>query len=96
MKDLNVRSFSAGTIPKPRFPFEFDFVSTGLLDIEIGCGVGMHPLRYAKENPSRTLLAIEHTRTRFNTFKRSSISSKKLFSATGKTSPTTPNDLAFT
>ena len=35
------------------------------IDLEIGCGVGWHPIRYAKENPTRRLVAIEHTREKF-------------------------------
>lgn len=40
------------------------------LDLEIGCGVGWHPIQYASEHPERFLIAIEHTRTRFNSFER--------------------------
>lgn len=38
------------------------------LDIEVGCGVGLHPIRYATENPDRYLVAIEHTRMKFEKF----------------------------
>ncbi|ODN42783.1 class I SAM-dependent methyltransferase [Piscirickettsia litoralis] len=38
------------------------------LDIEIGCGVGMHPLMYAKSHPERFLIAIEKTREKFGKF----------------------------
>jgi tRNA (guanine-N7-)-methyltransferase len=40
------------------------------LDLEIGCGVGWHPVTYAKENPDRTLIAIEHTREKFQKFQQ--------------------------
>ncbi len=38
------------------------------LDIEIGCGVGMHPLLYASAHPERFLIAIEKTREKFGKF----------------------------
>jgi tRNA G46 methylase TrmB len=38
------------------------------LDLEIGCGVGWHPIWYATENPQRRLIAIEHTRAKFASF----------------------------
>lgn len=39
------------------------------IDIEIGCGVGLHPIRYSAENPDRILIAIERTRLKFAKFK---------------------------
>ncbi len=39
------------------------------LDLEIGCGVGWHPIQYAQQNPLRDLIAIEHTRTKFARFR---------------------------
>lgn len=39
------------------------------LDVEIGCGVGWHPISYAQHNPQRHLIAIEHTREKFDRFK---------------------------
>lgn len=38
------------------------------LDIEIGCGVGFHPIQYAKTNPRRLLVAIEKTSEKFKKF----------------------------
>jgi tRNA G46 methylase TrmB len=38
------------------------------LDIEVGCGVGLHPIRYARSHPERYLVAIEHTRMKFEKF----------------------------
>ncbi len=38
------------------------------LDIEIGCGVGFHPIDYAKNNPERLLVAIEKTSEKFAKF----------------------------
>ncbi len=39
------------------------------LDLEIGCGVGWHPIRYAQENSGRNLIAVEHTREKFERFR---------------------------
>lgn len=61
--------------PKSKIPLPPDFrplaplVKKGApLDIEIGCGVGFHPIRYAKENPGRTLIAFERTSEKFEKF----------------------------
>jgi tRNA (guanine-N7-)-methyltransferase len=48
------------------------------LDIEIGCGVGWHPIQYAKSNPDRFLVAIEHTREKFEKF-RSRVANNQKF-----------------
>lgn len=42
----------------------------GPIDLEIGAGVGLHPITYAKENPNRNLVAIEKTKEKFDKFKR--------------------------
>ena len=38
------------------------------MDIEIGCGVGLHPITYAKIHPDRNLVALEHTKEKFDKF----------------------------
>lgn len=35
------------------------------VDLELGCGTGMHSINYAKENPKRHLIAIEQTQNKF-------------------------------
>lgn len=40
------------------------------VDLEIGCGVGLHPILYAKANPGRLLIAIERTTEKFEKFSR--------------------------
>jgi tRNA (guanine-N7-)-methyltransferase len=40
------------------------------LDFEIGCGVGLHPIQYATQNPERFLIATEHTHEKFEKFSR--------------------------
>ncbi len=40
----------------------------GAIDLEIGCGVGFHPIRRALTEPSRALLAVEHTALKFKKF----------------------------
>lgn len=38
------------------------------VDLEIGCGVGLHPILYCQDNPDRQLIAIEHTAEKFQKF----------------------------
>lgn len=38
------------------------------LNIEIGCGVGLHPIEYVKTHKPEQLIAIERTKTKFNKF----------------------------
>lgn len=40
------------------------------VDLEIGCGVGLHPILWATEHPERHLIAIEHTKEKFEKFAR--------------------------
>lgn len=40
------------------------------LELEIGCGVGLHPLRSALAHPDRNFLALERTREKFEKFLR--------------------------
>jgi len=63
-----MRPFSANKLPPPP-----DLAPLGLnpaqpVDVEIGCGVGLHPIRYARENPGRQLVAIERTKDKFEKF----------------------------
>ncbi|WP_159455399.1 SAM-dependent methyltransferase [Pseudobacteriovorax antillogorgiicola] len=51
----------------PPFP---DISADNAIDIEIGCGVGLHPILYCQGNPNRQLIAIEHTREKFDKFAR--------------------------
>lgn len=44
--------------------------AAGAFDLEIGCGVGLHPIRYSLAHPERRLVAIEHTREKFEKFAR--------------------------
>jgi len=64
-----MKDFNKEMVPKPESlrPFELPKLP---LDIEIGCGVGLHPIRYSIQNPDRFLVAIEHTREKFDKFWR--------------------------
>ena len=57
-----MREFTASHIPKPLLAFQ---APPGPLDLEIGAGGGLHAVRYCQQNPTRTLLAVEKTHTRF-------------------------------
>lgn len=69
-----VRAFDASSVEKPhgfgQFVWPDEFKRRLPLDLEIGCGVGWHPIQYAKANPDRLLVAIEHTRAKFESFER--------------------------
>lgn len=65
-----MREFSPQKIPLPP-----DFQALPLdparpIDVEIGCGVGFHPIRYALANPTRQLVAIERTLEKYEKFAR--------------------------
>jgi len=65
-----VRSFCREEVPPPwGLKGQPGFVlPEGPLDIEIGCGTGLHPLRYSAENPDRFVIALEQTREKFLKF----------------------------
>jgi tRNA (guanine-N7-)-methyltransferase len=67
------REISIGKLPK----IDFDFSgfskwreSNVPLVVEIGCGVGLHPIRWSQANPDRQMLAVERTREKFAKFNR--------------------------
>lgn len=65
-----MRSFHlpAKLIEKPvAMPFD---ISEGPVDLEIGCGVGLHAIQRAQRFPERKLIAIEHTQEKFEKFAR--------------------------
>ena len=68
-----MRAFDARGFPQPRD--ETLFPAHALtVDLEIGCGVGLHPIQLARqlsrEEPNRVLVAIERTKTRYESFAR--------------------------
>ena len=66
---IEVRSFRKDMLPKVHQ--DLDFNKNDLpLDLEIGCGVGLHPIKYSKENTNRFLIAVEHTKEKFEKFAR--------------------------
>lgn len=69
---LMAREFQKEKTPplSDREDFHFQSERWEGLDVEIGCGVGLHPIRYALKNPTRHLIAIEHTTEKFQKFKR--------------------------
>lgn len=68
----DVRPFQRTAIKPPLgfsdFQWPDDFFSRPV-DVEIGCGVGWHPIRYAQQHTDRNLIAIEHTRAKFERFR---------------------------
>lgn len=62
-----MREFKIESIPLPR---SGALAPADCYDLEIGCGAGLHPILYSKENPDRTLVAIERTQDKFEKFER--------------------------
>ena len=69
-----MRTFDPKLIHPPRgsqvFQRPFHIAPETPVDLEIGCGVGWHPIDYAQRNPDRFLIAIERTSTKFAKFNR--------------------------
>lgn len=66
-----MRVFQAAKVPRPRGVKQFSIESVPAhlrLDVEIGCGVGMHPIKYVRTHQDRYLVAIEHTRIKYEKF----------------------------
>ena len=71
------REFRADRIPAPKSAEDLaaaarvqaQITAKGGIDLEIGCGVGWHPIRYAVENPERAIVAIERTTEKFEKFR---------------------------
>ena len=63
------RPFRPDRVPAPVNGVDFRYPQQPL-DIEIGCGVGLHPIQYAQAYPERYLVAIEQTREKFAKFQR--------------------------
>jgi tRNA (guanine-N7-)-methyltransferase len=62
-----LREFDPTLVPEPLSLAIFPD-GKGPVDLEIGCGAGFHPIRYAQEHSERTLIAIERTHARFARF----------------------------
>ncbi len=62
------RRFSGPKVPKPRTPSMPRFEQSKPLVVEIGCGVGLHPLQFSKKNPEQEIIAIEQTTNKFSKF----------------------------
>lgn len=62
-----MRIFKPDSIPQPR---STAMAPSHKFDLEIGPGVGLHPLHYALANPDRTLVAIERTAEKYEKFLR--------------------------
>jgi tRNA (guanine-N7-)-methyltransferase len=69
---FTVRIFDRKAVSPPKHvtPWPPAFNESAPIDLEIGCGVGFHPIQYALKNPERCLIAIEHTREKFLSFQR--------------------------
>lgn len=78
-KSYFIRPFYKETLKPPR-EWPLDSVPwsqlrlkyNGQLDLEIGCGVGQHPLLWAHQHPERYLIAIERTQEKYTKFANAS------------------------
>jgi len=69
LKKTMIRSFKENYVSRPS-NLPIFVVPEGPVDLEIGCGVGLHPIKYAQQNPNRFLIAIEKTRNKYEKFQR--------------------------
>ncbi len=67
--DKNLKKIRPFTAP-PKQDYVNFVVPKLPLDIEIGCGVGLHPILYQGQHPERCLVALEHTKEKFDKFYR--------------------------
>lgn len=63
-----MRAFHPEKVPVPPDFKPFAIDPGKPLDVEIGCGVGFHPLHYARAHPERHLIAFERTSEKFEKF----------------------------
>lgn len=68
--EFKLRPFRSEFWPRPRQNHDFLGLAKGYkaLDLEIGCGVGMHSIQRAMQHPDRFLVAIERTQNKFEGF----------------------------
>lgn len=66
---MQLRKFDRQSVPLPRADAEFPN-TPGDVYLEIGCGVGLHPIQWCQAHPNKALIAIEHTKTRYGKFSR--------------------------
>lgn len=64
------RLYEASKVPVPANFRTIPLLERLPLDVEIGCGVGFHALRYAEAHPDRQLIAFERTVEKFEKFER--------------------------
>ena len=67
-----LRRLETNKIPVPHFQYDefHNWLAKPHLNfaIEIGCGVGLHPILWATKNPQSKILAIERTKNKFQKF----------------------------
>ena len=72
---ISMRSFNEASVP---LPISDILAPKGVFDLEIGCGVGLHPIKRSLDYPNKTLVAIERTSAKFDKFYRRWIAHGKM------------------
>lgn len=57
-------------IPEEVYAQRARFPQPQPLVVEIGCGVGLHPITFSRRHPDVNMIAIEHTRNKFERLQR--------------------------
>ena len=65
-----MRRFDPKKIPLPKNFQDLDFPKNRKVIFEVGCGVGLHPIKYAQEHPDHFVVAFERTSEKFEKFQR--------------------------
>jgi tRNA (guanine-N7-)-methyltransferase len=66
---IEYRPFDPSHLPLAQDPTPWPKVQKPLF-LEVGCGAGLHPIRFAQQNPGHHLIACERTKEKFDKFKR--------------------------
>ncbi len=69
MSSTGVRHFERAKVPLPPDFRKLPLDLSKPVDVEIGCGVGFHPLKYARAHPERQVVAFERTSEKFAKFR---------------------------
>ena len=64
------RRFLSSKVPRSRTTSLPELDLKKPIVVEVGCGVGLHPLKFSKQNPDHQIMAIEQTANKFSKFQK--------------------------